>query len=173
VEEARGRVKEIRKKFKRRSESIRKKQMEKINEQRRANELTAARKLKEQEKYTNDIIVYHGLWQSESQIDEHLASYNTIPRKIEALKCQLRFRKNILKQKYEDSSVFNFSKDKVSFKVEELTSNLKTLVQHSYLLEDKVEKTAETQLLNKKRVRHKFLVDGAQTWYNGKVISQV
>ena len=78
-----------------------------------------------------------------------------------------------MKQKYEDSSVFNFSKDKVSFKVEELTSNLKTLVQHSYLLEDKVEKTAETQLLNKKRVRHKFLVDGAQTWYNGKVISQV
>jgi len=172
VEEARGRVKEIRKKFRRRSESIRKKQMEKINEQRRANELTAARKLKEQEKYTNDI-VYHGLWQSESQIDEHLASYNTIPRKIEALKCQLRFRKNILKQKYEDSSVFNFSKDKVSFKVEELTSNLKTLVQHSYLLEDKVEKTAETQLLNKKRVRHKFLVDGAETWCNGKVISQV
>ena len=46
------------------------------------------------------------------------------------------------------------------------------LVQHSYLLEDKVEKTAETQLLNKKMVRHKFLVDG-ETWCNGKVISQV
>ena len=97
--------------------------------------------------------------------------------KVNALKSQLRFRKEILKQKTGDQSVFNFStvKDgkRVQLTVEELAINIKKLVQHAFILDEKVDSTQELQLLQRKRVRHRFDEDGCEKWYHGKVISQV
>ncbi|KAH3837686.1 hypothetical protein DPMN_111087 [Dreissena polymorpha] len=65
----------------------------------------------------------------------------------EALKSQLRFRKGVLKQKYRDSKVFNFTQRSdigkyTPLSVEELTQNLQTLIKDC-LLETTQEKQNE------------------------------
>ena len=38
----------------------------------------------------------HGLWQSENEIDNMVNSYQTKTEQMEALKVQIKFRKNVL-----------------------------------------------------------------------------
>jgi hypothetical protein len=73
-------------------------------------------KTRKQEAYTKDILT-HGLWQSEVEVDNMLPSYTKIKDKIEALKAQITFRKNVLLQQADTKETFNFSKKKPLFKL--------------------------------------------------------
>ena len=52
----------------------------------------------------------HGLWQTEGEVENMLRSYETKTSKIDALKAQIKFRRDVLKQKAEDKKSFSFSK---------------------------------------------------------------
>jgi hypothetical protein len=100
-------VKTVRKKFKSRLTEI-------TENRREAVQLEIAKKCsseKKQEAYTKDILT-HGLWQSEVEVDNMLLSYTKIKDKIEALKAQISFRKNVLLQQADTKETFNFSKKK-------------------------------------------------------------
>lgn len=83
----------------------------------------------------NDIL-YWGLWQTIDQVENILKPMKE-KDKVETLKAQLRFRKNILQQRTSNSEVFNFTKSESGGKrrrnltSKELTM-LKKLVQESF-----------------------------------------
>lgn len=128
------------------------------------------------ENYTSDI-VYYQLWQSVDQVDLKLSDIPSITEKKRALKCQLNFRQHVLKQKPENPKVFLFSKSvdnkSKQLSVEELTENLKVLVQHSFTLPKPTLDKGVDPILVGKSVQHKFTSEGTTEWYTGRVISQV
>ena len=67
---------------------------------RKPEELTLKR-LRKKEQQTADI-VYWGLWQTEQQVDDALASMGVVEQ-MKALKAQLNFRQQVLKQKPDDT----------------------------------------------------------------------
>jgi len=168
IKKASKSVKRIRQNYKRRLSEIEERRRVAVQEQIRKKEAARLEKLRLQEEYTKDII-NHGLWQSENEVDNMLLSYQKSSEKTKALKAQLRFRKNVLRQIPNDRSVFNFSKKGKDFNVEQLTANLKALVSQAVVEDDDSQK----HILVGKRVRHRFTKDGQAEWYRGKVISQV
>ena len=66
-------------------------------------------RIRKQTEYTNNIIS-HGLWQSESQVENMIKSYKSQTEKINVLKAQLKFRKEVLHQVTEDKATYNISK---------------------------------------------------------------
>lgn len=176
TEQSRRDVKRIRKKFKERQDVIREQRNARLEKLRQEKEAAEARKLKQQELNTQDII-YHGLWQTHEIVDKSLETYQTKSSKIAALKAQLRFRKEILNQKTKEPSVYNFTKlvngKRISLSIEELTINVKKLLSHAFTIDEQQVKDKQVSLLVQKRVKHKFLEDDKEIWYTGKVISQV
>ena len=76
----------------------------------------------------------YGLWQSEEQVNEGLQRLKTDTDRREALKSQLRFRKNVLKQKHRDPKLYNFSRKGpdgkyLAIPIDELKQNVITLIQ--------------------------------------------
>lgn len=71
------------------------------------------------------------MWQTSNEIDSMLLSYKTKTDKIDALKAQLKFRKDVLLQQPEEKQTFNITKkredstSRVNLTVEKLTLNLK------------------------------------------------
>lgn len=165
--------------YKARLSEINQRKYEKIQEKVRLKEKQEKEKLRKQTEYTNNIVL-NGLWQSESEIDNMLLSYLKDSEKIEALKGQIKFRKEVLLQVADEKKTFNFTKavnggkSRKSLSVSELTDNLKLLVRQA-LVRD--ESDQEKHILVGKRVKHKFEEDenGAKIdrWYTGKIISQV
>lgn len=168
IKKASKSVKTTRQNYKSRCTEIEERRRVSMQEQIRKKEAARRERLRQQEVYTKDIID-HGLWQSGSEVDNMLLSYQKPSEKTKALKAQLRFRKNVLHQVTNDKSVFSFSKKGRGFTVEELTSNLKELVTQAIVQDDDSQK----HILVGKRVRHKFTKDDHVEWYTGKVISQV
>ncbi|KAH3871091.1 hypothetical protein DPMN_034285 [Dreissena polymorpha] len=121
---------------------------------------------------------FFGLYQSVEQIDSELNLIKSIKEKEEALKAQLRFRKNVFKQKA-DPDVFAFSKvidgKRVNLSVEELRANVYKLVRGAFDIQKPGPGgDANGSLLVGKRVKQKFLDDrGNEFWSLGNVISQV
>lgn len=78
---------------------------------------------------TNDILFW-GLWRSVEQVDTMLNTMND-KKKLEALKSQIRFRKNILLQSTDDKKIFNFSKTvnkkRKELSLKEMSDNVKKL----------------------------------------------
>ncbi|WAR24566.1 hypothetical protein MAR_038235, partial [Mya arenaria] len=148
----------MRQKYKNSLIEIEKRRQIKVQEQIRGKESARVEKLRQQEMYTQDII-YHGLWQSEFEVDNMILTYQKTSEKFNAMKAQLRFRNNVLQQVPED---------KQYLKVEEQTENLKELVKQAVVKDDVITK----HILVEKRVRHRFLEDDKDVWYTGKVISQ-
>ena len=104
-------MKDVRQKFKLRKEELAGKRAELL--QAKLKEAESARKKKEVEKMMIlQEISYYGLWQSESQIERNLATFEAKSDKVDALKAQLHFRKVILQQpppSTHDKSVYNFT----------------------------------------------------------------
>lgn len=169
-------VKNLRDKYKSRLKEIEENRSRVINETIARREDLRREKLRKQELYTTNILK-HGLWQSENHIDNMVLSYVKKSDKIEALKVQLKFRKEVLNQIPDDKSVFNFTKTKEGTKsrknltVEELITNLKMLVRQS-IVRDNLDESDKHVLVGK-RVKHRFDTNGEDQWYTGKVISQV
>jgi hypothetical protein len=143
----------------------------------RDNERLLQAKLKKLETYTQDII-YHGLWQSQVEVDSMLASYENDKNRTIALKAQLNFRKEVLVQQPDDKRVFNITrvidtdtKKRKPLSVSELASNVKRLVTNAIVKDRNTEQTSH--ILVGKRVRHRMKKEGVFIWWYGKVISQV
>ena len=178
LKEASKRVKTLQKKFRDRLDEITANRKRIMDNEIKKREDARKERIKKQEDYTRNILI-HGLWQNESQIDNMLQSYKSSVQKAEALKAQLKFRKEVLLQKAENKTTYNITKMKSNSKsrtnliVEELADNLKTLVKQAVVM-DKISGT-EKHLLVGKRIRHRFttILNGVQKheWYTGKVIS--
>ena len=176
ISDSRKAVKEVKKKFKERLLSIEEGQRKQLEEKLKKKKEAAKAKLLEQERCTDDII-HHGLWQSHSEINNMLATYDKVSEKKAALKAQLQFRKEVLHQCPEDKSLFCMSKKQETKRrqltIEELTENLKELVHQAAVRSD----TDETHMLVGKRGKH-YQVEkqgdkGERKAYKGKIVSQV
>jgi len=104
--------------------------------------------------------------------------------KINALQAQLKFRKNILKQKHPDMKIFNLSKRKPNGRYEKLTidalkKNIMELVQSAARIPTAEIQTSGVPLLVGKVIDHTFadkvyrgevlgVVPGFPEWYNVK-----
>ena len=69
-----------------------------------------------------------GLWQTEKEVQSEISSVKAVKQKLQKLKQQIKFRKFVLQQEYDDPSVFRFSKYKKQFPVSVLMTNLVKLV---------------------------------------------
>ncbi|KAK3096973.1 hypothetical protein FSP39_005288 [Pinctada imbricata] len=174
LKEAYKNVEATRKKFKERKEEIVRRKREILQEKLRKAELDRPKKEEESLKQTNDIL-YWGLWQTEDQVDVVLASMN-VKAKIEALKAQFRFRKNILKQKASESHLYNFSRAEDSGRKNmawtQLANNLKILIRESYSLSEGTSSEGTLNIVGK-NISHRFESEGNDVWYDGHVVSQV
>ena len=128
------------------------------------------------QRYTDKIIEW-GLWQTEDQVDHFLSVCKTKKEKMEGLKAQFSFRKEVLKQKPNDDNlktVYALSKcvdgKRTPLTIGELTRNLKSWVQHAFSIPATDD---EGQLFVGKNIRMKFTTDGQTNWETGFVISKV
>ena len=173
-------VKDVKLKFKASVHEIEQRRKLTIQEKIIQKENALREKVRKQEETTNEMVI-HGLWQSENEIDNMLESYETEREEIQAVKVQLKFRKDVLLQTTENKQTFNFTKAvegrkfRKSLDSNESSTNLKTFVKQSLVKDAVLNETRH--ILVGKRVRHRFkkqeggrLID---EWYPGKIISQV
>jgi len=171
-------VKGLKLRFKDRLQEIENRRRLAMQEKIQKKENLERERLRKQEGYTNDI-VRSRLWQSETEVDNMLASYNTVAEKVDAIKTQLKFRKEVLMQISDEKKTFNVTKSvdgkRKSLSVDELATNLKKLIRQAVVKEKDSER--ETHILVGKRIRHRQEEhnDGQKrlVWYTGRVISQV
>ena len=112
-----------------------------------------------------------GLWTSPEDIEAGLASMSSKKAKVSALKLQLNFRRKVLNQTHDDPTIFQFSKNRFTFSVEQLAQNL-----HKLLLGDssKVKSSlviSSPDTLVYRRIEHLFDCDGELVWFKGTVLS--
>lgn len=93
-------MKYLRKKFKQRQHEIADNRRLAIQLAIEKTEKARLEKIRKLEIYTKDNL-NHGLWQSEYELENMLKSYTSTKYKIEALKAQIKFRKEVLLQKAE------------------------------------------------------------------------
>jgi len=169
---ARQAVRDIRATFKQRQTQIRIVRLHCIEEKQRKREEKEIRNIQKKEGITSEII-HFGLWQTTSQIDAAIAGLPSKTSKLSALKAQLRFRQHVLAQKSDTNTIYAFSKiisgKRQDLSVEEMTKNLKTLINKLPLaLPD-----GERNHLVGQRISHKFSTQSGETWWSGRVVSQV
>ena len=133
------------------------------------------RKLLLQKEKLTTAIVQHGLWQTTSQVETALSIIRSETGKREALKVQLRFRKMVLQQQYEDMSVFQFSKKGAGqFPSDVLKQNLLLLIGDAATLPTRNSESGEVTVeLVGAQIDHQFTEDDQLVVYSGKVVSQV
>ena len=107
----------------------------------------------EKERLTSEIII-HGLWQTSECVDTKLPTYHTSTAKLNALKIQLQFRRNVLGRPG-NKTLFQMSSAKDGkFSVPRVTENLKTLI--TFAASNTSEQEEHISFLVGKRIRHKF-----------------
>ena len=173
IKQCRGEVKTERQRFKQREQFILAKRIEKQQEDFLLKQQVERRRIERLEKETTDML-YYGLWQSAVQVEEELSKINSKKEKEEALKVQLRFRKNVFQQKCEETpNVFVFSKQvqgkRVPLSVDELKVKVIALIKNAY----ETPPPEHVHMLVGKTIEHKWFTDGEAKWYPGTVISQV
>ena len=133
LEQSRKDGKLIREKFKKRLKAIEIQRLEEQKKKQLENERHERLRIEKAENLTKDIC-YYGLWQTHQQVDEVIASYNVNKTEIiKALQCQLKFRRDVLKQVHSNKKVYNFSMKMASGKykklsLDEMKTNLLSLV---------------------------------------------
>ena len=156
--------------FRERQLEIKKRKEELIRQKLAKAEETKKKALEHKVRQTNSMI-HWGLWQTEGHVDIVLQGLSAEERR-EALKAQLRFRKNVLGQKPKDKSLLAFSQKGHMFSNDELTANVKALIRSSFspTLDD-------DDILCSRKVKHTFeeKTEGSSTLktYLGHVISRV
>jgi hypothetical protein len=112
LNEARMKRKSLKDKFRSRCKEIENKRKLALQEKQEAIRKIKENVYKKKEKQTSDML-YYGLWQNVSMVDEMLQSISNISDKRKALISQLRFRQNVLTQFSKDKTIFNaYSKGK-------------------------------------------------------------
>ena len=170
IEDSRKEGRKIRHQFKQRLQQIESERLIKLRKKEEEIRLKKIKQLQKKQNMTNDIM-YFGLWQSHEQVSQHLMEISKNTEKITAVKAQLNFRKNVLKQVPSDKCLFAFSADKKKFTVAQLEANLNTLISESKTSTCTNERmTVNKPLLVGKWIEHKF---ANNIWYKGKVLSVV
>ena len=136
-------------------------------------------------------IEINGFWQSEERVEAELVLTKSIQQKKNKLKAQIKFRKLVLLQEYDDKSVFNFSKKGKQLSVEDFKNNLIKLINaNEYSHNDSPSLSSnfknsqysndpyikEPSTLVGTTVEHTFIIDegtGECQTFHGKIISQV
>ncbi|XP_060574411.1 uncharacterized protein LOC132732081 [Ruditapes philippinarum] len=171
---ARKKTKELRQKFKVRVNEIKIEMKRNVELKLLKEKELQQRKLQKQEELVNEIQLW-GLWQSQEEVDSAISREKTKTGTLSALKCQLNFRKLILKQVSDNKSIYSFSKKvgdkRVNLNIEELAKNVKQLVTDSYSKPST--QPENSPLLVGQKVRHKFMENNNLVQYIGQVISQV
>ena len=101
-------TKHTRELFKGRKDEIEARKREQVATKIRAREAREKKKIADKEKISIEMIEY-GLWQSEAEVEEQVASYRTVKDKTDALKSQLRFQQ-VLEQTSDCPNVYQFTK---------------------------------------------------------------
>ena len=95
-------------------------------------------------------------------------------KKKEALKIQLKFRKNVLQQQYSDTSVYRFSKKGAGqFSSTILKGNLLKLIEDAWKATPPISSSPGDPILVGKQVQHRFSENKEIVLYTGTVVSQV
>ena len=133
--------------------------------------------LQEEEKLTSETVLI-GLWQTQDDVAQQLLRLKSEAKKKEALKIQLKFRKNVLQQQYSDTSIYRFSKKGVGqFSSTTLKENLLKFIEDAWKATPSISSSQSAitgdPILVGKQVQHKFSENKAIVLYTGKVLSQV
>jgi len=174
LQTARKKAPEFKKLFKQRRKEILEGRIKALHEKQCAVDAARKRCLRRKEKLTHDIIQY-GLWQTKTDITRGVAKEKSNTAKVNALKIQLNFRKQVLGQKaYFDKELFLFSKNGKPYSVDKLVENLSKLIPacDERLVQGRT--SYETESLVGKNIKHKWRDEnGIEQWYYGKVLSKV
>ncbi|XP_046550545.1 uncharacterized protein LOC124260311 [Haliotis rubra] len=173
VRRARKLSKRMQQRFKLRKDVIKQKRAEALNKTRELIARNRQRELEEKERLTNDIVFY-GLWQTEEEVHKNAKSFKHKKDWQKAFASQLKFRKSVLQQYHEDKTVFQLSKGKKDFTLEQLVMNLITLIGSTFSTRREADVIRKgSPLLVGKKVLHAFEEDGEQVTYRGRVIDTV
>ena len=124
------------------------------------------------EKYTSEMITF-GLWQSTEQVSQRLDMLKSEGERKEALKAQLNFRKHVLQQPVSDKKLYQFSsKADGIYSPEKLAHNL-CVILNEVDYDGQQEDVHTGSYLVGNQILHKFMDDGRERIYRGRVISQV
>lgn len=81
-------------------------------------------------------MLFYGLWQNPTQVEQERSEIKSVKEKEEALKSQLRFRRDVFKQVSARKDVYAFSKSingkRHQIAVDELKDNVVYLIGNSY-----------------------------------------
>ena len=175
LQQARTEGRMLRKKFKQRLKEIEAEQQRQLEKREKDLARIEASRVKKLENLTTDVVNY-GLWQSEQDMDLALQEIGKEAEQKKSIQAQLKFRKEVLKQKFEDIKVFNVSRQ-VDGKSKKLTllemkSNLMKLIVAAAEgnTSEVMSRRPSQPLLVGKYVEHTF-ADGKK--YKGHVISVV
>ena len=171
ITESRKEARKERERFKERARVILAKRIEKQEEDFRKKETQERNRVQKLENVTNEMLFY-GLWQSPAEVEKELDQIKGNKEKENALKSQLRFRKDVFKQVCARKDVYTFSKlvdgKRVPLSIEELKDNVVHLIGEGFNTPPEQE-----HFLVGKSIEHKWLNNDEPKWYTGKVISQV
>lgn len=176
LKDSRKMVKDVVRAFKERQLKIRETKAKQLKEKMEKAEAAKKRALDAKIKNANDII-YWGLIQEEDGVTKALEALNNSD-KLQLLKAQIKFRKNVLDQKPSDPKLYSFStqnheKKRRQLTVDELAQNVKQLIQESLLNEPKHQEQPMGPKLVRMNVKHRFETDEGPKWWYGRVVSQV
>ena len=133
------------------------------------------------EKVTLEItkgIIRHGLFQTENEVDVKMKLLKSKEERCEALIANLKFRKNILKQKTEQKELLNLTKNKKKKTWQELATDLRKLIKESNQNVNNTEENPGSLLIGKiifHNIGHRYKegvvisqVPGFSDWFNIK-----
>ena len=152
ISDARKKARIVQKKFQERTAVIVAQKQEALKRKEHEKQEKELKKLRDLEKYTCDIH-YYGLWQSAREVDETLNSMESVTGKVTALKAQLRFRQQVLRQIHPNQEIYAFSSKGSAHPWQHLAENVKELIQHSFTLQPTSQQSDDKPLLVGKRVR--------------------
>ena len=174
----------LQKQYQARRNEIRVKRVENQKKKREEEAKRQARQMHEREVIFKDIL-YYGLYQTKRELEDRLAMIKGVGEKADALKAQLRFREQILKQNA-DAKLFRFS-EKVDEKRRnlswsELRDNCTLLIEEACKLPQSANDASKASFLIGKRIIHKLVEksdeqdeeeEGILKEYTAEVISTV
>ena len=69
------------------------------------NEIKQQKNVDEKEQLTKEILKYGGLWSNIEEMDFNLEKFHKEKLKIDSIKCQIRYRKKVLDQKFSNKKL--------------------------------------------------------------------
>ena len=145
----------VKRKFKIRQQEIEVKRQEDLKCRAEAIARKELKAVQEKEKLTKEIEKV-GLWTSKAEVEDGLEQLVQNMKKIEALKLQINFRNKVLGQTHPNKKLFKFSHNRKQYSMNQLKSNLLTLVEamHGGDSSDSQTVTAQAQEVANIQPRH-------------------